>query len=248
MALKDNNKTLIVDVFDAELKKDGKTVFYSKNLTSTNLSNEIEQEEVRNGKGNALFAVLNKNKSAKITLGTNVFSFATICMTSGAEIVTGAGVGYAPIKEYTLASDKSIALEHKPLDSTALQFINTKTGEEVTGVYAQEGDKVTFDALSEGDLVRCMTYKFESPDNSSVITVNAEDYATGGELILTTYERNADNKIIADIAIVCQRVIPDGNWELNTQSEVQPTDLEITLNVMKDEEGNLYKIIRTPRA
>ena len=93
-----------------------------------------------------------------------------------------------------------------------------------------------------------MTYKFESPDNSSVITVNAEDYATGGELILTTYERNADNKIIADIAIVCQRVIPDGSWELNTQSEVQPTDLEITLNVMKDEEGNLYKIIRTPRA
>ena len=63
MALKDNNKTLIVDVFDAEFKKDGKTVFYSKNLTSTNLSNEIEQEEVRNGKGNALFAVLNKNKS-----------------------------------------------------------------------------------------------------------------------------------------------------------------------------------------
>lgn len=248
MALKDNNKTLIVDVFDAEYRKDGKTVFYSKNLTSTGISNEIEQEEVRNGKGNALFAVLNKNKSAKITLGTNVFSFSTVCMTSGAEIVTGAGVGYAPIKEYTLDTDKSIALEHTPLDSTELQFVDPKTGEEVKGTYAQEGDKVTFTTLSKGDLVRCMTYKFESAEGSSVITINAEDYATGGELILTTYERNADNKIISDIAIVCQRVIPDGNWELNTQSEVQPTDLEITLNVMKDDEGNLYKIIRVPRA
>lgn len=248
MALKDNDKTLIVDVFDAEFRKDGKTVFYSKNLTSTNLANEIEQEEVRNGKGNALFAVLNKNKSATVTLGTNVFSFATVCMTSGAEIVTGAGVGYTPIQEYTLDSTKSITLEHTPLDDSELQFINIKTGEEATGTYSKDGDKVTFTDLAEGDKVRLMTYTYESPASSSVITIKAEDYATGGQLILTTYERNADNKIIADIAIVCQRAIPDGNWELDTQSEVQPTDLEIKMNIMKDEEGNLYKIVRTPRA
>lgn len=248
MALKDNDKTLIVDVFDAVYQQDGKTVFYSQNLTSANLSNQLDKEEVRNGKGNALFAVLNKNKTATITLGTNVFSFSTVCMTSGAEIVTGKGVAYAPIKNYTLDSDKSIVLDQIPLESDKLEFINVATNEEAKGTYTAEGNKVTFADLKEGDKVRCMVYTYESAEGASTITVNAEDFATGGKLILTTYERNADNKIIADIAIVCERVVPEGNWEINTQSEVQPTDLEITMNILKDDEGNLYKIIRTPRA
>ena len=125
-----------------------------------------------------------------------------------------------------------------------------KAGEKkikVEVVYAEEGDKVTFDALSEGDLIRCMTYKFESPDNSSVITVNAEDYATGGELILTTYERNANQKIVADITIIAESVYPSGTWEFNTQSEITPVDISMDMKVLADSEGNYYKIVRTPR-
>ena len=47
MADNNNKKTLIVDVFDAYYyDNEDNLVFYSENLTSAGISNEISQEEV----------------------------------------------------------------------------------------------------------------------------------------------------------------------------------------------------------
>ena len=83
MALKDNNKTLIIDVMDAYVYKANDLIFYSENLTSAGIKNELNQSEVNNGKGNGLFTMLNQGKSAKITLSSNVFSFATVALNTG---------------------------------------------------------------------------------------------------------------------------------------------------------------------
>lgn len=250
MALKDNKKVLLIDVMDAYYYQNDKLTFYSENLTSSNLTNSIDQDEVKNGKGNSLFATLNKGKNASIELTSNVFSFATVCLNSGTDIVTGKGVGYAIPKKYELTGanpDSKLTLEKKPLIPDELAFFD-KDGEVVEGIYSEVDDTVTFATLDEGDVVKVMPYRYETAETASTITIDAETFATGGKLVLTTYERNANNEIIADIQIICERVMPEGSWELNTQSEVQAQDMSVNVKIMKDDDGNLYKIVRIPRA
>ena len=246
--LQDNNKTLIVDVFDAFFRKDGKVVFYSENLTSSNLTNKIDQSEVKNGKGNKLFTMLNKSKSASIELNSNVFSFATVAMQSGQDIVTGKGIAFKTVEKLTVATAGEVTLSETPLFPAEIQVMNIQTGAEIAGTLTAK----VFTATTPTDLplnaiVKVMPYKFETPETATTITVDTETFSEGGELVLTTYERNADNRIIADIQIICQHAIPDGSWELATQSEVQPKDMKITMNILADEEGNYYKIVRIPR-
>ena len=38
--------------------------------------------------------------------------------------------------------------------------------------------------------------------------------------------------------------MPEGNFEINTVSEVQPNDMTVNMRVLPDKDGNLYKIIR----
>ena len=246
--LQDNNKTLIVDVFDAFFRKNGKVVFYSENLTSSNLTNKIDQAEVKNGKGNKLFAMLNKSKSASIELNSNVFSFATVAMQTGQDIVTGKGIAFKAVEKLKVTTAGEVDLTETPLFPIEIQVMDIKTGKEIAGSVV--GKKFTATVATDLPLdaiVKVMPYKFETPATASTLTVDTESFAEGGELVLTTYERNADNKIIADVQIICQHAMPDGSWELATQSEVQPKDMKITMNILADEEGNYYKIVRIPR-
>ena len=246
MALKDNTKTLIVDVMDAYVYKGDDLIFYSENLTSTSIKNEVKQSEVNNGKGNSLFSVLNQGKSAKITLSSNVFSFATVALNTGLEIVTGAGVAYKNPEIMTLGATKEITLTNAPIIEGELAFLKLD-GTPIEGVYESTGKTVTFATGVTGDKVKVMPYRYESPATSTTITVDADTFATGCRLVLKTYEKGADQTILSDIDIICENVMPLGSWELNTKSEVQAEDANIELNVMIDSEGNYYKIVKTPR-
>lgn len=248
MPLEDNNKTLIVDVFDAVFKRNGKTVFYSEDLTSTNLVNKVDYSEVNTGKGNKLFAKLPKGRGVTVELNTPVFSFATVAMQSGADIVTGAGIAYRKIDNIKVTTAGEITLPFTPLFPTDVEVMNIDTGVAIAGTITGK----VFTATAPTDLalkqvVKVMPYKYETPATASTITVDAETYAEGGELILTTYEKSNDNKIVADIIITCPHVIPDGSWELQTQSEVQPKDMKINMSVLADKEDNYYTIQRIPR-
>ena len=246
MALKDNNKTLIIDVMDAYVYKGNDLIFYSENLTSAGIKNEVKQSEVNNGKGNGLFTMLNQGKSAKITLSSNVFSFATVALNTGLDIVTGAGIAYKNPEIMTLDASKKITLTNSPLIAGELAFLKLD-GTPITGVYEDTGKTVTFATGVAGDKVKVMPYRYESPATSTTITVDAKTFATGVRLVLKTYEKGADQTILSDIDIICENVMPVGSWELNTKSEVQAEDSNIELNVMKDSEGNYYKIVKTPR-
>ena len=43
---------------------------------------------------------------------------------------------------------------------------------------------------------------------------------------------------------VFENAMPEGNFEINTVSEVQPNDMTVNMRVLPDQDGNLYKIIR----
>ena len=65
-----------------------------------------------------------------------------------------------------------------------------------------------------------------------------------GELWLQTIEKDEKQKALAYVYFVFENVIPEGNFEISTVSEVQPNDMTINMRVLANEDGELYRIVR----
>lgn len=252
-----NKPTLLVDIFDAYLFKpnpltgEKELVFKSENLTESGIENALDKTEVRNGKRNKLFAILQSNKSANITLTQNVFNFEAIAVNTGEEIVTGAGVGLTDEVTLTVVDDSStlkITLPEKPLDKVVLFKDGVALVETTDYTIADKVVTITKSGIAKDDKIVVVPYKFETSAKTRTITVKADTLAKGGELILKTIEIDKNNNKVADFYVRFPNVVPDGEWSISLSSEVQPTDLAINMTVLtSDEDGNtLYEIVEVP--
>ena len=78
----------------------------------------------------------------------------------------------------------------------------------------------------------------------TTLTIDSRKFAEGGELWLQTIEKDEKQKATAYVYFVFENAMPEGNFEINTVSEVQPNDMTVNMRVLPDQDGNLYKIIR----
>ena len=252
-----NKPTLLVDIFDAYLFKpnpltgEKELVFKSENLTESGIENALDKVEVRNGKRNKLFAILQSNKSANITLTQNVFNFEAIAVNTGEEIVTGAGVGLTDEVTLTVVDDSGdlkITLPELPLDKVVLFKDGVALVETTDYTVSDKEVTITKSGIVEDDKIVVVPYKFETSAKTRTITVKADTLAKGGELILKTIEIDKNNNKVADFYVRFPNVVPDGEWSISLSSEVQPTDLAINVTVLtSDEDGNtLYEIVEVP--
>lgn len=93
--------------------------------------------------------------------------------------------------------------------------------------------------------LKIMPYVYKIDDtNTKILTIDAKTFAEGGELWLQTIEKDALQKATAYVYFVFGNAMPEGNFEINTVSEVQPNDMTVNMRVLPDQDGNLYKIIR----
>lgn len=252
-----NKPTLLVDIFDAYLFKPNpltgkkELVFKSENLTESGIENALDKVEVRNGKRNKLFAILQSNKSANVTLTQNVFNFEAIAVNTGEEIVTGAGVGLTDEVTLTVVDDSGdlkITLPELPLDKVVLFKDGVALVETTDYTVSDKEVTITKSGIVEDDKIVVVPYKFETSAKTRTITVKADTLAKGGELILKTIEIDKNNNKVADFYVRFPNVVPDGEWSISLSSEVQPTDLAINVTVLtSDEDGNtLYEIVEVP--
>ena len=250
--------TLLVDIFDAYFfkvnPKTGKKelVFKSENLTESGIENALDKEEVRNGKRNKLFAILQTNKSANVKLTQNVFNFEAIAVNTGEEIVTGAGVGLitedTKLTVVSSGSDKTITLPETPVEDVILSKDGTVLNKETDYTISDKTVTISKVDISADDVIVVSPYKFKTSEKTRTITVKADTLAKGGELILKTIEIDKNNNKVADFYVRFPNVVPDGEWSIDLSSEVQPTDLAINMTVLtSDEDGNtLYEIVEIP--
>ena len=252
-----NKPTLLVDIFDAYLFKpnpltgEKELVFKSENLTESGIENALDKVEVRNGKRNKLFAILQSNKSANVTLTQNVFNFEAIAVNTGEEIVTGAGVGLTDEVTLTVVDDSGdlkITLPELPLDKVVLFKDGAALVETTDYTISDKEVTIIKSGIDENDKIVVVPYKFETSAKTRTITVKADTLAKGGELILKTIEIDKNNNKVADFYVRFPNVVPDGEWSISLSSEVQPTDLAINVTVLtSDEDGNtLYEIVEVP--
>ena len=90
-----------------------------------------------------------------------------------------------------------------------------------------------------------MPYIYKTNDaKTQILTIDSKTFAEGGELWLQTIEKDEKQKATAYVYFVFENAMPEGNFEINTVSEVQPNDMTINMRILPNEDGELYRIIR----
>ena len=79
---------------------------------------------------------------------------------------------------------------------------------------------------------------------TTTLTIDSKTFSEGGELWLQTIEKDEKQKATAYVYFVFENAMPEGNFEINTVSEVQPNDMTINMRILPNEDGELYRIIR----
>ena len=93
--------------------------------------------------------------------------------------------------------------------------------------------------------LKVMPYIYKTNDKKTqILTIDSKTFAEGGELWLQTIEKDEKQKATAYVYFVFENAMPEGNFEINTVSEVQPNDMTINMRILPNEDGELYRIIR----
>ena len=79
---------------------------------------------------------------------------------------------------------------------------------------------------------------------TQTLTIDSRKFAEGGELWLQTIEKDEKQRATAYVYFVFENAMPEGNFEINTVSEVQPNDMSVSMRILANEDGELYRIVR----
>jgi len=247
-------KYLLSDVFDAWFfNSKGELICMSQNLTQSDITGTSDTVEVRNGRGNALFAMLQHNKNIEVKLATNVFDFHTLALQTGSQVATGEGTSFtAPYT--TKVVNGLVPIPQIPMDSDVsrvnifcndARIIPTEPFaiDEVNGCILLNTD------LYDGKEVFVNPFEYElSEEDAKVIqeiVVRADSFTKAGKLLLRGWLKNQDTADIKELIIVFDKAQPISNFNLVTTSEVSPSETEITLNALSDK-GKMVKMIIEP--
>lgn len=239
-------KNMLLDVFDiyGRDKTTGKYIFQQENLTSSAINGTADTTEVRNGRGNSLFATLNTNKSITVEVASNTFSFEQIAMLAGTTVSNNvSGVTYAPAQKITCKAGGTIELEHEPKDKTTDKIEIYKDGKPATITQIQ-GKTVTITGAKTGDTYKVLPYQIDFQSGAyDVIDIKADEFPEAVELIIKGVERDANSKVVAELTFVFDRCKPSNDFSLSTASSGEPAENTITFNALNSD-GSLAKIYR----
>lgn len=229
---------LIADVFDVILRDpDTGEVVATTTLTDAQIQAQVQENEVRAGKGNQLIGTLHAQRDFTIQLTDAEFKYDWLAKQLGQDVVTGAGVAYAMPKWYTVSGTPAkITLDKTPNATDNALAIYNAEGKRITG-FTVTGNEVDFSSatpsVAENDQVEVRTYKYDTDAATETIVFDASVFAKGLEAVLETWEIDGDEKITHVLQYQFDKAVPDGNFTINTQSQRQAVTQQMTLKVIK---------------
>lgn len=127
-------------------------------------------------------------------------------------------------------------------DGTVYDGTNATPGVDLTYLLITVAHGQSLQTTSD---LKILPYVYNTLDRlTETITVNARDFAEGGELWLQTVEKDEKQRATAYVYFVFENAMPEGNFEISTVSEVQPNDMTVNMRVLANEDGELYRIVR----
>lgn len=239
----DINKGLLLDVFDLYCydSETNKLLFMSENLTQSSIKGTADESEVRNGRGNNLFATLSSNKTLTIECTTNAFSFDSLAFMAGTTVHSGTGFSYTSSQKVKLVSG-TLTLAQEPYNADEVQVF--KNGKEVTNIQVS-GNTITVTGGVDGAEYIVMPYSFESTEEAEEIIIKAQDFPSACKVVLNGVIRDANSKITHNVNFIFDRAKPTNDFSIDTSSELSAKDTTITLKCLNSN-GELARIVKEP--
>lgn len=247
---------VVADVFEVILiDSDGDTIG-TTTLQEANIEVQVQENDVRGGRGNQLLGVLHSDRDITLNLTDVYFRYEWVAKQLGQDIKTGAGVAYATPKWYTVvdnAGSKEFELDETPSDSASLAIYDEGGNKlELTTDYTVSGNTVTIiDAtIAAGDSVEVRTYKYQTVPTTQTIEIDNSVFAKGVTAILETLEVDESTEMATHkLQYQFDNALPSGNFTINTASEKTASTQAFNLRVVKPKTSTVVgRILRIPVA
>lgn len=240
----------IMKCFEAYLYDDnGDVLAVDENLTSASLSQACEEAEIRNGKDNSVWSVINHSKTLEGEIQSNILDIEKIALLAGSSIVSGATTVHTQATVYTIAS-RSITLAETPLSEDDVKIVDIEKDVVLkkTTDYTMEGKTITFTSLDAKD-VKVLPYKYTSVAGAKEIVISSDKFPAACRLLLKSVYINEEQEITHTVEVELPVVKPKADWSLSTQSDFSGgMDNTLSFKAQKDAGGNLGYIRFIPRA
>lgn len=237
----------VADVFDAVIIDNATgEVAGSTTLTSSSINVDVQENDIRAGKGNTLQGVLHSARDIKVETDDVVFRYDWMARKLGKAIVTGAGVGYAMPIWYTASGTSTITIAVAPAPKATGHGmkIYKKDGTEVTGFTVSSGTVTFPTGVLAGDSVEVRTYKFDTPATTQRIDIDTTSFASGCTLILDTIEIDENEKPVYRIQYMFPVAIPNGTFTVSTASERNASSNATSFRIAKPATSNIVGTVQ----
>ena len=154
--------------------------------------------------------------------------------------------------EVYIGDQKMTLVDNAAAVNDATKFCFAKVGDTWDGTNPAHNDDIHIvvqDAvgaeLKKNKDLKIMPYVFVTDGaKTKTLTIDSRQFSEGGELWLQTVEKDEKQRATAYVYFVFDNAMPEGNFEINTVSEVQPNDMTVNMRILANESGELYRIIR----
>lgn len=237
---------VVADVFDVVLIDSNGDVFGSTTLQDAGIEVQVQENDIRAGKGNQLHGVLHSDRDITINLTDISFRYEWLAKQLGQSIVTGAGVAWAMPKWYDVKTGLVVNLPSTPT-SGATVAVYDSAGVKLSGTLT--GSNYTISSgVVVGDTVEVRTYSYATSASTKTISIDNSVFAKGVKAVLETVEIDSTTETATHtLQWQFDNALPSGNFNINTSSAKEAITQEFNLRVIKPKTTNVVgRSLRIP--
>ena len=213
------SKLLIIDTADAVMKRksDGH-VFVTSEAQLASISQSLGiDDKIYGGIGNKPLAIMKGQKNVTSTLRSAFYDTEYLSMTQGVAIEEGTATVYkaeSGLKVVDNSGTLSVTITGTPKDNTVL--VTNKHGKTLEATVSSKNVTVPIDHAEPGELV---SVRYKQDVTGEIVSLESDKFAEAYELEYHTIGYDPEtNKVIKDIYIQLDHVVPGGDFELSFEN------------------------------
>ena len=216
--------------------------FYSRNtgmelftgtLTQHEITQSVDEEDIKAGRDNAVLATIKKNKQITFTLTDVISRLDQEAFQFGGVVkdVDGNVEAMHMPKNYTVAGGK-VTLDKTPLDGEEVKVYSLKTNKEIPSVLA--GNVLTLTGAEEGEIVFVGGFKYVAPEGAKYYDIAADPTTEAMFAVIEVPIYDSDMNLVALKQYHFPKVSMSGNVTKSGQSEKTTPAIQTEVKVLKD--------------
>lgn len=212
-------KLLIIDTADAVMKrKSDDKVFVTSEAQLASISQSLGiDDKIYGGIGNKPLAIMKGQKEVSSTLRNSFYDKSFLSMTQGVSVESGKATVYKTEKGLKVAENGgalSVTITGNPIGGTVL--VTDKMGETVPAAVATKSVTIPEGLATAGELI---TVRYQEEVTGDIVRLDGDKFAEAYYLEYHTIAYDpATNKVVKDIYIQLDHVVPGGDFELSFEN------------------------------